>query len=150
MEPERIEDLQKKPDEYALAGISYLSFLFGAFIFSGIMVAVTKDKSEYVRFHAAQCLAAQVLIFGGLMVYVVLFMAVAIFVAMSAAHAAKPPAALFLIFPIHFLVVFGTLGLNFFLGIWGMLKGFSGKDFAVPVVGKWVFGRFFKGKRAAR
>lgn len=149
MEPQRIEDLEKKPDEIQLAGIAHISFLIGAFIFSGIMLAVCKDKCEYVRFQIAQCLATQVAIMMGIMLYVLLFCCV-IFISLFAAMAAKaPPLFLVVLLPIHLLVVFGTLGLNFTLAVAGMIKTFKGDVWAIPLVGKWVFEKFFKGKRCA-
>jgi uncharacterized Tic20 family protein len=147
MEPQRIEDLEKKADEFALGGIVHLSFLFGMFIFSGIMLAVCKDKSEYVRFQIAQVLATQVAWLCFLLCYVVLFMAVMMFTIFTSAATKTPPFAVFVIIPIHFIVVFGSIFLNFVLAIVGMIKGFQGKDWAIPVIGKWVFRKFFQGKR---
>lgn len=147
MEPQRVEDLQKKPDEFALAGISFLSFLFGSFIFSGVMLAVCKDKCEYLRFQIAQCLATQVLVMVGMMLYLCLFFCVIFFTVFTSAATHGPPLAVFAIIPVHFLVIFGMIGINFTLAIVGMLKAFPGKDFAIPLVGAWVFRRFFMGKR---
>jgi uncharacterized Tic20 family protein len=149
MEPQRIEDLEKKQDEFALGGIVHLSFLFGMFIFSGIMLAVCKDKSEYVRFQIAQALATQVAWLCFLLCYVVLFMAVIMFTIFTSAATKAPPFALAIIIPIHFLVIFGSIFLNLVLALTGLIKGLQGKDWAIPVVGKWVFGKFFRGKRGA-
>lgn len=147
MEPQRIEDLEQKPDEIQLAGIAYISFLIGSFIFSGVMLAVCKDKCEYVRFQIAQCLATQIAVFCGMMLYLLLFFCVVFASIFGAAATETPPVFLAVFLPIHFLVVFGTLGLNFTLAVAGMVKTFKGEVWAIPLVGKWVFGRFFQGKR---
>jgi uncharacterized membrane protein len=149
MEPQGIQDLEKKPDEIQLAGIAHISFLVGAFIFSGIMLAVCKDKCEYVRFQIAQCLATQVALFCGLMVYVLLFCCVIFFSIFAAAATKAPPLFLVVLLPIHLLVVFGSLGLNLTLAVAGMIKAFKGEDWAIPIAGKWVFEKFFHGKRPA-
>jgi uncharacterized membrane protein len=147
MEPQRIEDLEQKPEEIQLAGIAYISFIVGSFLFSGVMLAVCKDKCEYVRFQIAQCLATQVIILCGMMLYLLLFFCVVFATLLASVAARMPPFILAVFLPIHFLVVFGTLGLNFTLAVAGMVKTFKGEVWAIPLVGKRVFEKFFKGRR---
>jgi len=147
--PQRVEDLEKKPDEFPLAGIVYLSFFFGSFLFSGIMLAVCHRKGEYARFHMVQTLATQIgltlLLFVYILAYILLiFLSLAPTIATDG-HA--PPILLIVLIPLHFCMVFGMVAANVTLGIWGMVTAFQGKDFRIPLVGNAAFRTFFKGKR---
>ena len=69
MGPETIADLEKKPDEFALALVSILSFVVGGWVLAVVMWFVTREKSEYVRFQATQTLAFQLLEMAVVFVY---------------------------------------------------------------------------------
>jgi len=147
--PSRIEELEKKRDEFVLAGIVFLSFLVGSFIFSGIMLLVCSKKSEYARFHMMQALVTQLIEMVIVLLYVALIMILVFATIVPTVNDPEPPPMLFVIIGLHFCVV-GTMTIvNITLCIWGMICGFKGKDFKIPVVGNFVFGRFFRGKRPA-
>jgi uncharacterized membrane protein len=148
-QPETVADLEKKPDEFALAGIVYVSFLVGSLLFSGIMLGVCSQKSEYARFQIAQVFATQVAWLIGLFCYIAFFIVAVFLTAIGSIAFRGAPFAACLIIPLHFLVIFGTMGMNLALLIAGLMKCLKGDDFTIPIVGKWVFRRFFQGTRPA-
>jgi uncharacterized membrane protein len=146
MEPQWVEDLEKRPEEFLLAGIANLSFILGSFAFSGIMLFFCREKCEYVRFQIVQALFTQIFWILGLLAWVVLFVCGMLLGAAALVFKA-PPWWIFVIYAVHLLVIVGSLALNLVFCVMGLFKGLAGKDFVVPIVGRWVFKRFFKGTR---
>ena len=50
-------------------------------------------------------------------------------------------------FPLMFVFVFGSLITSFVTAVVGILRAMDVRDFALPLIGRWVFGRFFRGRR---
>ncbi len=150
MEPDTPQDLEKKPEDFVLAGLTHLSFFAGHLAMSGTMFAITQSKSEYAGFQAAQAFAAQLVGLVFLVGYIVFFMvfvfATTVFAGVHPNSAA--PALTMIIFPIHFLVIFGVLASHVMFAAVGMIRCFQGRDWVIPGVGAFVFARWFRGKRA--
>ena len=149
-------DLYRLESDNSIAGVNYISCIFGGWIFSLIMVLVSQKRSEYARFHAIQCLAYHIVLTGVSMVVTtpMTFYFMKDWFAQMASMSSSPPPGPEAMFGMMFKmyaamwpmwVFTGLLMLiNLSIAIAGMVQAFRCRDFAIPLVGQLTMKWFFK------
>jgi uncharacterized membrane protein len=125
-------------DERTFATLAHALQMPGWWI-APLIILLTKKESRFVRFHAAQVLLLQVLHAAVIITAMVIFFAVVFGSVASAAHSGtarpEPPAALFALMPLMWLVMFGMYVLIFVLTIVYSIKAGKGEWAEYPVLG---------------
>ncbi len=128
-------------DEQTMAFLAQFLQIFTGFI-APLVVYLMKRESRFVSFHAMQALIWQIIYFAVVIVVFIVF-----FVGMFATVATQPhppsspqqpPAAVFLLFPLLWLMFMGGWVLNLVIGIVYGIKANRGEWAAYPVIGRWA------------
>jgi uncharacterized membrane protein len=125
-------------DERTFATLAHALQIPGWWI-APLIILLTKKESRFVKFHAAQVLLLQALHVAVIITSMVIVFAIVFGSFASAAHsgAAKPepPAALFALMPLMWLVMFGMYVLILVLTIIYSIKAGKGEWAEYPVLG---------------
>jgi uncharacterized membrane protein len=129
-------------DEKAYAGLAH-ALMISTWWIGPLIIYFIKRESRFVNFHALQALFWQIiftlLYAGGMVVFfVVMFTPV---LPISQGKTTEPPqfpTALFLVFPIFWLIVMSAFAITLTLGIIYSLKAMRGEWAGYPVIGRWV------------
>ena len=128
-------------DEQTLAFLAQFLQIFTGFI-APLVIYLMKRESRFVSFHAMQALLWQI-------IYLVVIIAVFIIAFVGAfatimtqpqppSGSQQPPAAVFLLFPLFWLIFMGGWVLNLVIGIVYGIKANRGEWAAYPVIGRWA------------
>ncbi|MDP9267360.1 MAG: DUF4870 domain-containing protein [Acidobacteriota bacterium] len=121
-------------DEKSLAMITYILSIFAGWL-APLIIWLVKRESKFVSFHALQILFWHGIYLLLTIVGVIFFM-VSVFATVTAGgrHAAGPPAAFFLMFPLFW----GGWLINLVIGIVFAIKAKNGEWTRLPIVGNWA------------
>ncbi len=128
-------------DEQTMAFLAQFLQIFTGFI-APLVIYLMKRESRFVSFHAMQALIWQIIYLAVvLVVFIVLFVGVFATVATQPhppSSPQQPPAAVFLLFPLLWLMFMGGWVLNLIIGIVYGIKANRGEWAAYPVIGRWA------------
>ncbi|MBI3669188.1 MAG: DUF4870 domain-containing protein [Acidobacteria bacterium] len=115
--------------------------IFTGFI-APLVIYVLKRESRFVSFHAMQALIWQVIYLAVVIVVFIVFFVGIFATVVTQPHPPsipqQPPAAVFLLFPLLWLMFMGGWVLNLIIGIVYGIKANRGEWAAYPVIGRWA------------
>ena len=148
-EENTVNEVETRDDRLLAAlahGLIIVNFL-GA-IGGAVIYALTKGKSRYVAFQAAQAAVYQLV---GILVTIVawgcwtaLYMASLMPIIMNPNRYPEPP-AFFWLGLLAMVIPLKVMGVLYLYGLWGALRAFQGRPFRYILIGAWLE-RYFSGK----
>jgi uncharacterized Tic20 family protein len=129
-------------DEKAYAGLAH-ALMISTWWIGPLIIYFMRKESRFVSFHALQALFWQIIytllyVTGMVVVFAVVFTKI---LSMPQGKTADPnqfPVALFVVFPVFWLIMMGGLVISVTLGILYCLKAMRGEWAGYPLIGRWV------------
>ena len=124
-------------DERTMATLAHALQLIGSWIAPLVIFLIRRD-SRFVSFHALQALLLQIVHVIVIMLFVVCLIMVGVFGALNAVGKppSSPPVALFLVFPLFWLFMFGAQITILVIAILYCIKAGRGEWAEYPVLGR--------------
>lgn len=134
--------MELSQDEKAYAGLAH-ALMISTWWIGPLIIFLVKRQSRFVSFHALQALIWQIIftasyIFSFLLVFTVMFKTVLTMPRGATAGPNQFPIALFIAFPILWLIIMCGLVISMTLGIMYCLRAMRGQWSGYPVIGNWA------------
>lgn len=129
-------------DEKAYAGLAH-ALMISTWWIGPLVIYLIRRESRFVSFHALQALFWQIIYTllyatGMVVFFIVMFGTV---LQMPQGKTTEPPpfpTALFVVFPIYWLVIMGGFAITMTVGIIYCLKAMRGEWAGYPLIGRWA------------
>jgi uncharacterized protein len=137
--PPLIPNYETTADERSMATLAHVLQVVGAWI-APLIIFIIRRESKFVAFHALQALFLQICYLIVMVCGMVVFMVTMIAsIAASGAHNnSQPPVAIFVFFPLLWLLIMGFWVMVLITAIMYGIKANRGEWAQYPVIGGWV------------
>jgi uncharacterized membrane protein len=134
--------IELSQDEKADAGLAH-ALMISTWWIGPRIIFVVKRQSRFVSFHALQALIWQIIftvsyVFGIFLIFAMVLKTVFTMPRGAAPGPDQLPIALFITFPIFWLIVMSGMVISMTLGIVYCLRAMRGQSSGYPVIGNWA------------
>jgi uncharacterized membrane protein len=134
--------MELSQDEKAYAGLAH-ALMISTWWIGPLTIYLMRKQSRFVSFHALHALFWQIIYTFLYVAGMAVFFAVMFGTVLSVPRGKAPtpgqfPIALFVVFPIYWLLIMGGLAISMTLGIVYCLKAMRGEWADYPLIGSWV------------
>jgi uncharacterized Tic20 family protein len=129
-------------DEKAYAGLSH-ALMISTWWIGPLVILLMKKESRFVKFHALQALFWQIIFtsiyfVGMAIVFAVMFTMVLTVPQGKATQPPQFPVAMFVAFPIYWLMIMVGMAISLTLAIMYCLRAMRGQWAGYPIIGRWA------------
>jgi len=131
--------MELSQDEKAYAGLAH-ALMIPTWWIGPLIIFFMKRQSRFVSFHALQALLWQIVFTVSYIFGIVIVVGLAI-ISIPRGTTTGPeqfPVALFIVFPVLWLIVMGGIAVSMTLGILYCLRAMRGQWSGYPVIGNWA------------